>query len=197
MWHDSFRYMVHDSTLCVTCSVTHMNQTRYTYESNTLHIWIKHVTHMNQTSHTYESNTLHIWIKQITHMVETCDIYLDESCHIYGWVMSHILIICVHVCVKRRSDWSCHGSDSESHTHEQPLSPYIYKYINTYTYMDVYIYIHMHIYIYIYIVTHNTCIYIYTNIRTWYHSLLQHSLRHNRDKSPQTIARIIVQKDKK
>ena len=39
MWHDSFKYMLHDSTLCVTYCVTHMNQARYIYESNRLHIW--------------------------------------------------------------------------------------------------------------------------------------------------------------
>jgi len=65
--------------------VTHMSESRHTYECVTSHIcafpcrllYVSHcsITHTNESCHTYE-------FSHVTHM--------DESCHTYGWVKPHI-----------------------------------------------------------------------------------------------------------
>jgi len=36
------------------------------------HIWMSHVTHMNESRHTYEWVTSHIWMSHVTHMTRKC-----------------------------------------------------------------------------------------------------------------------------
>jgi len=66
------------------------------------HIWTSHVTHMNESRHTYECVVSHsregcecvvdkygwvmshIWMSHVAHM--------NESCHTYGWVMSQMWV---------------------------------------------------------------------------------------------------------
>ena len=66
------------------CShVTHMNESRHTYEGVTSHIWMSHGTHMKESRHPFEWVMSHIHeLDQVTRM--------NESCHIYEWVMSHV-----------------------------------------------------------------------------------------------------------
>ena len=46
VWHDSF--------ICVTSHVTHVNESCRTYEWAMSHIWMSHATHMNASCHTHE-----------------------------------------------------------------------------------------------------------------------------------------------
>jgi len=81
------------------------------------HIWMSHVTHMNESRHTYEWVISHIWVSHVTHMNESCHTYemshvthMNESCHTYEWVMSHI--------------WMSHVThmDESCHTHKWVMS---------------------------------------------------------------------------
>ena len=105
--------------------VSHVNESRYTYElrlprhtyewimshvwmlhvtqhedvriieAATSHIWMSHVLHVNESCHTCGWVVSHIWMRHASHM--------NESCRTYEWVMSHIWMS--HVT---HMNWGCH-----------------------------------------------------------------------------------------
>jgi len=79
--------------------VTHINESRNTYECVTSHessyqwivsniewvmshVWMSRVTHTNESRRTYECVTSHMWMGPVT--------YVSESWHTYKCVMAHI-----------------------------------------------------------------------------------------------------------
>jgi len=69
--------------------VTHVDETRHTYEFDILYIWISHITHMNgwhanASCHTYGRDLSHIWMSSFTH--------IDAPCHTFICNVSHTWI---------------------------------------------------------------------------------------------------------
>ena len=108
-----------------TSHVTHMNESRHTYEWVTPHIWMSHVTHMNESRHTYEWVTSHIWMSHVAHrMPHATNINKQQqashapmynfykSCHTYECRMSHISISHVTHMIE-----SCHTYESTAMSH--------------------------------------------------------------------------------
>jgi len=90
--------------------VTHMNESRHTYECVTPHIWMGHATRMNASCLAYMDESCHIFKLVTSHIWMSCVTRTHETCHTHGWVMSHIW----------RSDGT--GVNELGHTYEWVVS---------------------------------------------------------------------------
>jgi len=68
--------------------VTHINESRCTYEWVMAHVSMSHGTHMNESWHTYEWVMAHIWMSH-AHMSMSHDTHMTETWRTYEWVMAH------------------------------------------------------------------------------------------------------------
>ena len=153
--------------------VTHINESRNTYECVTSHessyqwivssiqwvmshVWMSRVTHTNESRHTYECVTSRVWMSHVTHM--------NESRHTYEWVTSHIWMSHLIFFQKYKERLNMHAGKHVDPTKKARDFAGKIAYIHIYTCTCMYIFIFTCVHIYIYIFICNTCSYLQIQI---------------------------------
>jgi len=136
------------------------------------HIWLSPVTHMNESRHTYEWVMSHIWMNHghqswnpCLHQRcqnEPCRVWMShaprmtESCHTYEWVMATKVEIRVSISAVRISNdtWMRHVThmNESCHTYEWVMATQVETHILTSamaTHTQIH-YMYKHVYIYAY-----------------------------------------------
>ena len=93
VWVTSHIWMIYVIHMNGYRHITHINESRVTYEWVISHIWRSHVTYMNQSCHTYEWVMLQISTSQVTY---TNELTMSIGSFRNQW-MYHALLLCVAV----------------------------------------------------------------------------------------------------
>jgi len=108
------------------------------------HIWRspEGITHMKESRHTYEGGMSHIWRRHAARM--------HESSHSYEWVMSHIWMRRCGLSLKTTTWHRWNHSSTRLPTWCMPVQVtaegmHIDIYVNIYIYTRMYVHIHVHI----------------------------------------------------